>query len=104
MSQEKLKPIDKAKNTQQHTLVPVVDETFFKFENAGDVLSGVFSELGYSERWKKPLYTVGDKRFLGKTQLDRLMSKVAIGDFIEVELIDTQSTPNGNMMIFEVRK
>jgi hypothetical protein len=92
------------KQTNQKTLTPVVDESFYKFENVGDTLSGLYTEQGYSDRWKKPLYTVGDKRFLGKTQLDRLMTKVSIGDFIEIELIDTMTTPNGQMMVFEVRK
>lgn len=99
----KKQPIGK-KPTEQKILTPVVDESFFRFENIGDTINGVYSELGYSERWKVPLYTVGDKRFLGKSQLDRLMKKCTIGEFVEIELVDTQSTPNGTLMIFEVRK
>jgi hypothetical protein len=94
----------KAGETTQKKLTPIIDETFYRFENVGDILKGIFSEHGYSDKWKRPLYTVGDKRILGKEQLDRLMKKVGIGDYIEIELIDTMTTPNGTMMVFEVRK
>jgi hypothetical protein len=94
----------KQKPKPQRTLTPIVDESFYRFENIGDRIEGLYTETGYSEKWKRPLYTIGNKRILGKEQLDRLMKKVNVGEFIEVELIDTQTTPNGQLMIFEVRK
>ena len=97
--------INKEKKLEpKRKLTPVIDESFYRFEKVGDTLEGVFSEQGFSDKWKRPLYTVGDKRFLGKEQLDRVMKKVSIGDCIQVELIDTLTTPNGTMLIFEVRK
>jgi hypothetical protein len=104
MSEQKNISGKKAGEQKQKILTPIIDESFFKFENVGDIIAGLFTEQGYSDRWKRPLYTIGDKRILGKEQLDRLMKKVGIGDYIEVELIDTMATPNGQLMIFEVRK
>lgn len=101
MKKEKLEPINEADETQ---LTPVEDEEFMKFESIGDKVRGIFKEQGYSDRYQVPIYTVGDKRFLGKTQLDRLMKKTNVGELIEVELVDTQKTPKGTMKIFEVRK
>lgn len=89
---------------EEKQLTPVEDEEFIKFEKIGEKVRGIFKEQGYSDRYQVPIYTVGDKRFLGKTQLDRLMKKVTTGELIEVELVDTQKTPKGTMKIFEVRK
>lgn len=99
-----IKNINKNKEQKQRTLTPIIDESFFRFENVGDILKGVYTDQGFSDKWKRPLYTIGDKRVLGKEQLDRLMKKVSIGVYVEIELIDTMITPNGNMMVFEVRK
>jgi hypothetical protein len=80
---------------------------FYKFENVGDYLEGILSNVETSTRYGFGLYTLktfnGElKRFHGSNQLDDLLLNVETPCFIQVKFIDIQETANGNMKIFEV--
>lgn len=88
---------------------PIEDSTFYKFEEIGDKLTGILMDKGFSDKWKVGLYEIKNEegeyiRFLGKTQLDRLMNKTELAKYIEIELIDKMKTEKGTMLIFEVRQ
>lgn len=101
--QKKIKASD-----DKRELETIQDDSFYRFQEFGDTLKGIYKEYGFSDRWKVGIHTIetkdGDIRFLGKTLLDRLLHKINIGDYIEIEYVDDKRTPAGDMMIFEVRR
>lgn len=82
------------------------DGTFYRFENIGDSIEGRLLTKGQSERYAVGLYDIetenGVIRILGKTQLDRLLNQIIEGEFIKIEYVDNQTTPKGDMMLFNV--
>jgi len=95
------------KEEKQYEFEPVEEDELFRFESIGDIITGRLLEKDTSTKYNVGLYDIetidGDtKRVLGKTQLDRLMEKVAIGSVVKIEFIKERETPTGTLKLFRV--
>jgi len=102
MTQKKIEP-----KQADDTYEQIESANFVKFNDIGDNISGKLIDKGKSDRYGFGMYTVVNEtndtvRFHGTKQLDDLMFSVNEGDYIRVELIDTESTPSGTMKLFSV--
>jgi hypothetical protein len=79
---------------------------FFRFNKIGDKITGLLIQRTVSTRYGFGLYTLRVKGkqicFHGSVQLDSLMKRVNLAEFIEVKLVDIQKMPKGDMKIFIV--
>lgn len=87
----------------------IEDPDFFKFNEIGDKIEGKLVDIGESEQYKFGLYTVetSDKdliRFHGSSHLDSRLKQVSLGEYIQVEFIDIEKRPKGEMKLFSVRR
>lgn len=87
----------------------IEDPDFFKFENVGDKISGRLVDIGLSDQYRFGLYTVEKTdgtqiRFHGSAHLDSRMKQCQLDDVIEVEFIDIEKRPKGDMKLFSVRR
>jgi hypothetical protein len=105
---EKQTNTTKGKQKENGAWETIPDEGFYRFDAIGNSLQGVLSEKGKSEKYDVGMYDIdtenGTIRFLGKTQLDRQLKNIDIGDYICITYVDDMSTPNGQMKIFEVKR
>jgi hypothetical protein len=85
------------------------DGTLFRFESVGDSFEGKFLSVGDSTKYPKmKIYEFEDAdgeavRILGSAVLDRLMSRIKIGQQIKIVFADEKGTTKGNpMKLFDV--
>ena len=81
----------------------------FRFEDPGDELVGLLVRKERQVKYNVGWYVIRDDKMedwgvLGSTQLDKLMSKVKVGDHIKISYIRSEKTAGGDMKIFQVFK
>jgi len=100
----------KQKTLEGNTAWEDVDSpNFFQFKNIGDKVEGELVDKGKSDQYGFGLYSLKTSddeqiRCHGSSQLDDLMLGVSIGDYIQIEFIDIQKRPKGDMKLFAVRR
>jgi len=87
----------------------VESPNFFKFEKVGDKINGILTNKDVSTRYGFGLYSMQQSdgtriRFHGSAQLDDLLEAIQPPEIIEIEYIDSQETPSGNMKLFKVKR
>lgn len=80
-------------------------DEFFKFNKIGDKITGILIQKTTSTNYGFGLYILQNNqnkriRFHGSVQLDSLMKRVSVAEYIEIILIDTQKMTKGDMKIF----
>ena len=97
------------KMKQEFKYQKLEDGTLFRFENVGDSFEGKFLSVGDSTKYPKmKIYEFEDStgeavRILGSAVLDRLMSRIKIGQQVKIVFSDEKGTTKGNpMKLFDV--
>lgn len=87
----------------------IEDPDFFKFKDIGDKIEGKLIDVGNSDQYGFGLYTLETPsedliRFHGSAQLDSRMKQVNLGEYIQIEFMDVEKRPKGDMKLFSLRR
>jgi hypothetical protein len=106
MNIKDIRNLDDNEDIAEWSEIKADNKEFFKFKKIGDTLTGLLVRKSVSTQYGFGLYTLRIKSkqigFHGSTQLDPIMKKVNLCEFIEIKLVDEQKTLKGNLKIFIV--
>jgi len=106
MNLKDIKTPDNNEDLVELSEIKADNKEFFKFKKIGDTLTGLLVRKSVSTQYGFGLYTLRVKSkqigFHGSNQLDPIMKKVNLCEFIEIKLVDEQRTLKGNLKIFIV--
>lgn len=100
--------MNKQKNITERNFTEV-ESNFVKFEEIGQKIEGeiIFIDDTVSEEFT--IYHLKDdngivRKFHDSTQLRDLLAQCKLGDYIQIEFIDTEKLPKGELKIFKLLK
>lgn len=86
----------------------IKDDELVPFDHIGEEVTGKLLSKGVSEKFGVGIYEIETsegirKRIFGKTQLDRLMEQVTVGQIIRVIYIEDKETTSGTLKVFDIQ-